>query len=385
MWCHRAMVRALRPVCRRSSSTAGPATPVEPPPPPAELPPPPAELPPRPHVPVMPAEVCSLLAIRPGDTVIDMTFGAGGHTERLLETVPGLTVYALDRDPSAFARARRLSAEWRGSGRVVPLLGRFSELPRLLTEAGVRPGSVSAAVLDCGCCSTQLEDAGRGFSLARDGPLDMRMDGQRGTDAPTAAQLLAHASEASLARIIRAYGEEPMARKIARAIVEARYMLRPLRTTGELAQLVRAVCQRERRDKLGRPAHAATRTFQALRIFVNDELNQLHAGVAAAHGALRPAGRLAALSFHSLEDRVLKEALLASPLSEEAGRRHRTGRHGAALCAPDPALLPPAQLKRWRPVNRRVLVPSEQEVAHNPRSRSAKLRVAEKCCGEEEL
>ena len=244
---------------------------------------------------------------------------------------------------------------------------------------------MAAAVADCGCCSTQLEDAGRGFSLARDGPLDMRMDGARRGETLTAAQLLAHASEASLARIIRAYGEEPMARKIARAIVEARYMLRPLRTTGELAQLVRAVCERERRDKLGRPAHAATRTFQALRIFINDELNELAAGVTAAHGALRSAGRLAVITFHSLEDRVVKEALQASPLSEAAGRGHRTGRHGAAISAEDAALLPPAQLKRWRAVNKRVLVPGEQEVALNPRSRSAKLRVAEKCDGLQEL
>ena len=238
---------------------------------------------------------------------------------------------------------------------------------------------MAAAVADCGCCSTQLEEAGRGFSLARDGPLDMRMDGTREPGSLTAAQLLAHASETSLARIIRAYGEEPMARKIARAIVEARYMLRPLRTTAELAQLVRAVCAREQRDKLGRPAHAATRTFQALRIFINDELNELSAGVAAAHGTLRPGGRLAVISFHSLEDRVVKEALQASPLTEAAGRGHRVGRHGAALSAEDAALLPPADCKRWRPVNKRVLVPTEEEVVRNPRSRSAKLRVAEKC------
>ncbi|XP_037072290.1 probable methyltransferase-like protein 15 homolog [Pollicipes pollicipes] len=369
MWCRRSVWRAVRrsALGRRCSSVAA-----SPPAPPL-------------HVPVLADEVRALLALRPGQSVLDMTFGAGGHTRLLLETTPGLTVYALDRDPAAHERARQLAASWRGSGRVVPLLGRFSELPQLMQQAGVSPGRLDAALADCGCCSTQLEDAARGFSLARDGPLDMRMDGDRRPEQPTAAQLLAHAPEEALARIIRAYGEEPMARRVARAIVEARYLLRPLRTTGELAQLVRAVCARERRDKLGRPAHVATRTFQALRIFVNDELNELAFGVVAARRLLRVGGRLAVVTFHSLEDRAVKAQLQASELSEAEPRRHVVGRHGAALPADAATDVRHAARKWWRPVTKHVVVASEEEVAANPRSRSAKLRVAEKCDEEDEF
>ncbi|KAJ3593442.1 hypothetical protein NHX12_005777, partial [Muraenolepis orangiensis] len=219
-----------------------------------------------------------------------MTFGSGGHTKEILNTCSDVTVLALDRDPAAFCLAQQLAARY--AGRVRPMLGRFSEL---LAQVEVKPGSVDAVLLDAGCSSMQMDRPQRGFSLSRDGPLDMRMDGDRYPNMPCAADVVNALDQQALAAILLAYGEEKHARKISSAIVEARGVC-PITRTQQLASVVA--------DKLERPSHVATKTFQALRIFVNDELNELHAGLRAARTLLRPGGRLCALTFHSLEDRL---------------------------------------------------------------------------------
>lgn len=281
------------------------------------------------HEPVLLAEVVRLLAPAPGKLVVDATVGTGGHAEALL--LQGARVVGLDRDPHALALAQERLAPF--GDQVQFLHGNFRDLPAHLSCLGVR--QVDGVLFDLGASSLQFDSPERGFSFSADGPLDMRMDPSGPT---TAADLVNHLSEPDLARILWEYGEERHSRRIARALVRAR----PLHTTAELARVVaRAVGDTARRYRI----HPATRTFQALRIAVNDELGALEAGLAAAVSLLPPGGTLCAISFHSLEDRIVKQFLRREAL---AGRVEA--------------------------ITKKPVVPGEEEVARNPRARSAKLR-----------
>ncbi|XP_018541845.1 probable methyltransferase-like protein 15 [Lates calcarifer] len=329
-----------------------------------------------PHSPVMLKEVLHYLDIQAGQVVLDMTFGGGGHTKAILNTAPEVTVLALDRDPTAVSLAQQLAKEH--PGRVKPLLGRFSELEVLLSNMNIQPGSIDAVLLDAGCSSMQMDRAERGFSLSKDGPLDMRMDGERYLDMPCAADVVNTLDQQALASILTAYGEERHARKIASAIVEAR-RVNPITRTQQLASVVAgslpAAVAYARKDRLHRPAHVATKTFQALRIVVNDELNELHAGLRAAQAALRTGGRLCVITFHSLEDRLVKRFLRGDDLSNLdqyhfSPRKQSTRREKQADEKRD------GGSAHWVPLRRKVITPEKDDVQENPRGRSAKLRAA---------
>ncbi|KAM4630197.1 12S rRNA N(4)-cytidine methyltransferase METTL15 [Polymixia lowei] len=323
-------------------------------------------------------EVLQCLDVRPGQVVLDMTFGGGGHTKAILNITPDVTVLALDRDPTAFSLAQQLAKQY--TGRVKPLLGRFSELEALLHELKIKAGSVDAVLLDAGCSSMQMDQPERGFSLSKDGPLDMRMDGVRYPDMPRAADVVNALDQQALASILTAYGEERHARKIASAIVEARSVY-PITRTQQLASVVAgsfsAAALYARKDQLQRPSHVATKTFQALRIFVNDELNELHAGLRAARAALKPGGHLCALTFHSLEDRLVKRFLKGDDLSAPRRRRLcRTQRAAGREDAEEDGEDRGSDGVHWVPLQRGVVTPHAEDVAENPRGRSAKLRAA---------
>ncbi|XP_029317801.1 12S rRNA N(4)-cytidine methyltransferase METTL15 [Cottoperca gobio] len=325
-----------------------------------------------PHTPVMLKEVLHYLDIQPGQVVLDMTFGGGGHTKAILNMVPEVTVLALDRDPTAISLAQQLAKEY--SGRVKPLLGQFSELEALLSNMNIKPGSIDAVLLDAGCSSMQMDQAERGFSLSKDGPLDMRMDGGRYPDMPCAADVVNTLDQQALASILTAYGEERQARKIASAIVEAR-RVNPITRTQQLASVVAgsfpAAVLYARKDRLQRSAHVATKTFQALRIFVNDELNELHAGLRAARSVLTPGGRLCVITFHSLEDRLVKRFLQGEDLSNLdhfSPRKQGTGKQKLVGEKRD------GENVYWLPLRRKVITPERDDVKENPRGRSSKLR-----------
>lgn len=327
------------------------------------------------HIPVMRNEVIDCFQPKENQLYIDMTFGAGGHTEQLLNSAPNLRVFALDRDPIAFEMAKNLSTKY--PGQLVPLLGKFSELPNLLKLHGIQQNMVDGILFDLGCSSMQFDTAERGFSISKDGPLDMRMDGKRFPSSPTAADVLAQIDEPDLVKILKIYGEEKQAKKIARAVIESRYQFVRLRTTNDLSNLVSSVCKEEHRlDKLQRPSHTATKTFQALRIFVNNEINELNYSLILAHRYLKVGGRIVTLSFHSLEDRVVK--------------RHLSGNVIENAINPLPLKYTDHSLwynrndvdsllhSNWKLLHKHVLVPGAEEVENNPRSRSAKLRCAVK-------
>ncbi len=294
-----------------------------------------------PHVPVLLETILTMCAPVQG-VWLDGTFGAGGHSMGLLDA-GAARVIALDRDP----RALEPAADWTASrdGRLELVEGTFSELDR---HAG--PG-LAGVVLDLGVSSMQLGQAERGFSFLADGPLDMRMSGS----GRSAAEIVGEASEAALADILFRYGEERAARAIARAIVSRRKDA-PIRTTRGLVQVVEAVLPRRKPGA----SHPATRTFQALRIAVNDELAQLAAGLEAAERALGPGGWLAVVSFHSLEDRIVKRFLQA-----RSGRDGRASRHRPERPVREPRFA----------ARKRAVLPSAAEVARNPRARSARLRL----------
>jgi len=296
-----------------------------------------------PHVPVLVNEMIAALDIREGATVVDGTFGAGGYTRALLGVGAG-RVIAFDRDPDAIEQGRSLVPD----PRLALVNERFSQMDRVLAERGI--GTVDAIALDIGVSSMQLDLAERGFSFQADGPLDMRMS----KSGLTAAEFLNAADELEIARVLREYGEEPRARAIARAIVAAR----PIERTIELAAIVR----RAAGFRPGAKSDPATRTFQAIRIHLNAELDELEAGLQAAERALAPGGRLAVVTFHSLEDRIVKRFLRERSGGTPAGSRHR------------PALTDPRE-----PTFERVakpVSPTGRELAANPRARSARLRSA---------
>ena len=302
------------------------------------------------HVPVLREEAVRLLAPRAGGVYVDGTFGAGGHARAVLE-VPGTKVLAIDRDPEAIAAGREL--ERRFEGRLELIEGRFSRMEALLAERGIE--RVDGILLDLGVSSMQLDEAGRGFSFLRPGPLDMRMEG-RGL---SAAEVVNSASEKALADILWRLGEERRSRAIARAIV-ARRARAPITTTEELAEIVEGVLGAPRPGR----SHPATRTFQALRIFVNRELEEVAAGLRAAEGLLRPGGRLAVISFHSLEDRIVKRFFGIC-----CGRAGGPSRHLPPVEGPEASFIDLA---------RGGIAPGEAEIARNPRARSARLRGGER-------
>ncbi|BES96498.1 MraW methylase family [Nesidiocoris tenuis] len=305
-----------------------------------------------------------------------MTFGAGGHSRAILEAAPNCRLICLDRDPLAYKLAQDLSKEF--PDRVQPFLGRFTELPELLKTIKVRFGEIDGFLYDLGCSSMQFDVDERGFSISKDGPLDMRMDGARFPDAPTAADVIKYADEEDLFKIFRAYGEEKHSKKIARAIVEARYSFKSINTTKDLSALVAEVLMAEyRMDSLQRPAHVATKIFQALRIFVNNELNEINNSIHQAYKYLRVGGRLLVISFHSLEDRIVKNHFSGNSLDN-------TERQNSSLkfCDYSKTFADSENWKiydgDWAKLVKNPLTPSDEEIKENPRSRSAKLRAGVK-------
>lgn len=297
------------------------------------------------HVPVLLAEVIAALKPHDDGLYLDGTFGGGGYSEAILRSAR-CQVVALDRDPAAVARGETLARLY--AGRLTLIEGRFSEMERLLAPLGI--AHLAGVALDLGVSSAQLDDSARGFSFRGDGPLDMRMS----SAGRSAADLVNTADEAELATIIRDYGEERFARRIARAVVAAR----PLTRTAELAAAIRSVM-----PETG-SIDPATRTFQALRIAVNEELDELDRGLAAAERLLEPGGRLAVVAFHSLEDRRVKDFL-----RQRAGAAPKASRHLPATRGPAPS---------FRLLQRKPVAPSAGEIARNARSRSARLRAAER-------
>jgi 16S rRNA (cytosine1402-N4)-methyltransferase len=300
------------------------------------------------HIPVLGRAAVQFLAVRDGGVYVDATFGGGGYSREILAAA-NCAVIGIDRDRSAIARGAELARA--AGGRLVLLERNFSELQPAASSAGY--AAVDGVVFDLGVSSMQLDDAARGFSFRHDGPLDMRM----GHDGSTVADVLMTAGERDLARIIATLGEERHARAIARAVVRARSAA-PIRSTRALAEAIAAVVH-------ARPGriHPATRTFQALRIFINDELPELVAGLAAAEHILKPGGRLVVVAFHSLEDRIVK-SFLAERAKPAGSSRH----------LPQPRAASPS----FKLIVKHPMVPEEAEVVANPRARSAKLRAAER-------
>jgi 16S rRNA (cytosine1402-N4)-methyltransferase len=298
------------------------------------------------HVPVMLNEAVEALVTRPDGIYVDGTFGRGGHTRAVLALLaPSARVVAFDKDPSAIAAAREVA-----DARLTVVHASFASMREALAGLGI--ASVDGVLLDLGISSPQIDTPERGFSFRFDAPLDMRMDTTRGE---TAADFLLRADERQIAQVIREYGEERFATQIARGVVARRVQGEPVRSTRELADLVaRAVKTREAGQD------PATRTFQALRIFVNAELDELEQGLQAALDVLNPGGRLAVISFHSLEDRIVKQ-FMARESRQVFDRR---------------APFAPPQAMRLESVSRRM--PSAVEVRGNPRARSAVLRVAQR-------
>lgn len=299
-----------------------------------------------PHIPVLLEEVVAALAPAPGAIIVDATFGAGGYTRRLLEA--GATVHAFDRDPDAIAAGKLWPETRETPPRLVLHPRRFSEMVATLSEAGI--SRVDGVAMDIGVSSMQLDQPARGFAFAADGPLDMRMEKQ----GLSAAEFLNTAPEGEIADVLFQYGEERQSRRVARAIVAAR----PLSTTGELAQVVRKALG----YRPGAPKDPATRSFQAIRIHVNSELDELHEGLFAAETLLKSGGRLAVVSFHSLEDRIVKQFLREASGAVASASRHL-----------------PASAPKVAPTFARVakaVRASDAEVARNPRARSATLRTA---------
>jgi 16S rRNA (cytosine1402-N4)-methyltransferase len=309
---------------------------------------PPAAAGSAPHAPVLLRQVIDHLAPRDGGVYIDGTFGAGGYSAAILAAA-ATRVIGIDRDASAIAGGRGVVEA--SGGRLTLVEGRFAGLDVLATGLGVE--AVDGVVLDIGVSSMQLDTPGRGFSFRHDGPLDMRMGGE----GPSAADVVASAHERDLADIIYNLGEERHSRAVARAIVAARRE-RAIVTTGALADIVSRVVRSRPGD-----IHPATRTFQALRLFVNDELGELEGGLVAAEHILKPGGRLVVVSFHSLEDRIVK-TFLAGRSGAGGGSRHL------------PEIKPEAAT--FRTLTRRPVTPDDAETAENPRARSAKLRAAER-------
>jgi 16S rRNA (cytosine1402-N4)-methyltransferase len=300
------------------------------------------------HIPVLLSEVLDVIAPKAGGIYIDGTFGAGGYTRAILEAAD-CRVIAIDRDPTAISAGQTMATDF--SGRLALVEGRFSELDAIAEGQGI--DRADGVALDVGVSSMQLDQAERGFSFMQDGPLDMRM----GADGPSAADIVNTMAEGDLARLIFTLGEEKKSRAVARAIGRARADT-PISTTGELAEIVARAVGPLRDGK-----HPATRTFQALRIYVNGELSELAEGLAAAERILKEGGRLAVVSFHSLEDRIVKRFLA------ERSKVAQGSRHMPEVKAEAPT---------FKLLTRHAISASDDETAANPRARSARLRGAER-------
>ncbi len=307
------------------------------------------------HQPVLLKQTLSSLNLRPGGLYLDGTLGGGGHTEAILQaTGPDGRVIGLDQDDEALAAASRRLQPF--GERFCPIRANFADLAQVLAAAGV--SELDGILLDIGVSSYQLDEPGRGFSYMQDGPLDMRMDRRAER---TAADLVAKLSEAELADLIYRYGEEKFSRRIARRIVEQRAQT-PLESTKQLAELVSAAIPAAQRRK--EKQHPAKRTFQALRIAVNDELGVLERGLAAAFASLKPGGRLAVITFHSLEDRIVKT--------------YFAGLAKGCECPPEFPVCVCGKQPQALLITRRPQTAAEDELQSNPRARSAKLRTVEK-------
>jgi 16S rRNA (cytosine1402-N4)-methyltransferase len=310
------------------------------------------------HTPVLLAEVTQQLSLHPGSIVVDCTLGGAGHAKRLQEIIaPTGILVGIDQDDSALdAAAVTLRLGQQTPAKTILLKGNFSDLDDLLVEAKIP--YADGVLMDLGVSSPQIDVVERGFSFKEDAPLDMRMD--PGKQTLTAAEVLEHYSEADLTRIFRDYGEERWASRIAAFVVEARSR-RPLRTTGEFVETIKAAIPASARRSGG---HPAKRAFQALRIEVNDELGALDSGLRAAVRWLSPGGRIAVISYHSLEDRIVKRVL---------GENAET-----CVCPPGLPVCTCGKVPVLRVLTRKAITPTAEEIELNPRARSAKLRVAEK-------
>ncbi|MGI8725206.1 MAG: 16S rRNA (cytosine(1402)-N(4))-methyltransferase RsmH [Methyloceanibacter sp.] len=303
------------------------------------------------HIPVMLSEVLAALNPTSGETIIDGTFGAGGYSKAILDAAD-CKITAIDRDPDAVAAGRALADQF--PERLTLVVGRYSDMDAIAESQG--HVTVDGVVLDLGVSSMQVDQAERGFSFSHDGPLDMRM----GKEGPSASDIVNELSESELAGIIAVLGEERRARAIARAIVAVRSE-RPIARTSELADIVASVLGR----RWDESKHPATRTFQALRLYLNEELDELAEGLSAAERVLRAGGRLVVVTFHSLEDRIAKRFFASRSLPGPRGSRHLPEQMGEA---------PPS----FRLLNRRALHPLTEEIRLNPRARSASLRAGER-------
>ncbi len=302
------------------------------------------------HKPVLLAETLKLLKPTAAEIYIDATLGLGGHAEAVLENSENTRIIGIDQDAEAIESARKRLKKF--GKRIEIFHANFSDIKRILSEAGIE--KIDGIIADLGVSSLQFDSAERGFSFRFDAPLDMRMD--KDSDAPTAADLLAELSEFEIARIIYEYGEERLSRRIAARIVWKRKQGEPIETTRQLADLIEKAVGRGKRDKI----HPATKTFQALRIAVNDELDILDGFIRDGVNVLKPNGRLAMITFHSLEDRIVKQAF-----QKLAGRCACPPRLPVCVCGAD---------KQIEILTRKPIVPGELEIEANPRARSAKLR-----------
>lgn len=305
-----------------------------------------------PHIPVLLNEVVESIAPKDGGVYVDGTFGAGGYTRAVLDAAD-CTVYAIDRDPDAIREGQKLVDVYKG--RLHLLHGTFGEMAELVRGEGV--DFVDGVMLDIGVSSMQIDRAERGFSFQKDGALDMRMS-QNGL---SAADVLNTFGERDIADIIYKYGEERFSRRIAAAVIEQRKTA-PFKTTLEFADLIRRTVPHKRED-----IDPATRSFQALRIYVNDELGQLESGLSAAHDLLKAGGRMAVVSFHSLEDRIVKTFM-----QEKSGKTANPSRYMPVV---------EKQAATLKTITKKPILPTESETKFNPRARSARLRVAEKAEG----
>ena len=303
-----------------------------------------------PHIPVMLNEVIVALNPIENGCYVDGTFGAGGYSKAILESA-ACEIHGFDRDPAAIEAGRRLQSHFKGRLHLHQAL--FGDMDHVLKDAGVT--QVDGVALDVGVSSMQLDQAARGFSFLQDGPLDMRM----ASEGESAADFLNSAPEAKIAQVLKQFGEERQARRIARAVSRARSET-PFETTGDLVRVIESVLGSADRHKL----HPATRTFQAIRIYINSELEQLVRGLVAAEKLLRPAGRLVVVAFHSLEDRIVKRFF-----AQRSGGFGRPSRH-------QPLDVGDARAPSFKSLSRRAQVASDDEIAANPRARSAKMRAA---------
>lgn len=362
------------------------------------------------HVPVMAKEIVNILRPKDGKVYIDMTFGAGGHTKCLLDTNHSITVVAVDRDPVAFKMAQQLSAQIAKKSEklgikqtVIPIHGKFSKVMRDIHLSGIPYGSVDGVIFDLGASSIQYDNSDRGFSLSSNGPLDMRMDTTIVSDI-TAEDVVNNLSEQNLGLIFKFLGEEKKSRKMASAIADARLLLGRIKTTQELAKICNSTSTSTNVDSLGRYSHPATKVFQAIRIFVNNELNELNYALSKIREFLIPAsstslcnnerndgvdnieeincrsincGIAAVLTFHSLEDRIVKRHFTGIDVNEPVIKsisQHDRIRTNVAKNIKE--VISKHKDGKWKQILKHVKKPSDEEIASNPRSRSAKLRVA---------